>query len=127
VTVRQPDIVILEGLNVLQTGVGVDNPIFVSDYFDFSIYVDADEEHIKRWYVNRFLTLRRTAFRDPASYFHRYANLSDEEAVQKALSIWNEINGVNLQENILPTRTRAHLILEKGADHAVESVKLRKL
>ncbi len=127
VTVRQPNIVILEGLNVLQTGVGADNPVFVSDYFDFSIYVDADEEHIKRWYVNRFLTLRRTAFRDPASYFHRYANLSDEEAMQKALSIWNEINGVNLQENILPTRTRAHLILEKGADHAVESVKLRKL
>jgi type I pantothenate kinase len=127
VTVRQPDIMILEGLNVLQTGMGVDSPVFVSDYFDFSIYVDADEEHIKRWYVNRFLTLRRTTFRDPASYFHRYANLSDEEAVQKALSIWNEINGANLQENILPTRTRAHLILEKGADHAVESVKLRKL
>ncbi len=127
VKVRQPDIVIVEGLNVLQTGVGADNPVFVSDYFDFSIYVDADEEHIKRWYVNRFLTLRRTAFRDPASYFHRYANLSDKEAMQKALSIWEEINGLNLRENIQPTRTRAHLILEKGADHAVESVKLRKL
>lgn len=127
VKVRQPDIVIVEGLNVLQTGVGADNPVFVSDFFDFSIYVDADEEFIKRWYVNRFLTLRRTAFRDPASYFHRYANLSDEEAVQKALGIWEEINGLNLRENILPTRTRAHLILEKGADHAVESVKLRKL
>ncbi len=127
VKVRQPDIVIVEGLNVLQTGVGADNPVFVSDFFDFSIYVDADEEHVKRWYVNRFLTLRRTAFRDPASYFHRYANLSDAEAAQKALSIWEEINGLNLRENILPTRTRAHLILEKGADHAVESVKLRKL
>ena len=127
VKVRQPDIVIVEGLNVLQTGVGADNPVFVSDFFDFSIYVDADEEHVKRWYVNRFLTLRRTAFRDPASYFHRYANLSDDEAAQKALSIWEEINGLNLRENILPTRTRAHLILEKGADHAVESVKLRKL
>jgi type I pantothenate kinase len=127
VLVRQPDIVILEGLNVLQTGVGADNPIFVSDFFDFSIYVDADEEHIKRWYVNRFLTLRRTAFRDPASYFHRYANLSDAEAIGKALSIWEEINGLNLRENILPTRTRAHLILEKGADHAIQSVKLRKL
>jgi type I pantothenate kinase len=130
ITVRQPDIVILEGLNVLQTGVGSavhDAPIFVSDYFDFSIYVDADEEHVKHWYVERFLTLRRTAFRDPASYFHRYASLSDEEARATALRIWNEINGVNLRENILPTRTRAHLILEKGLDHAVRSVKLRKL
>ncbi len=129
-TVRQPDIVILEGLNVLQTGVGSavhDAPIFVSDYFDFSIYVDADEEHVKHWYVERFLTLRRTAFRDPASYFHRYAGLSDEEARATALRIWNEINGVNLRENILPTRTRAHLILEKGLDHSVRNVKLRKL
>ena len=129
-TVRQPDIVILEGLNVLQTGVGSavhDAPIFVSDYFDFSIYVDADEEHVKHWYVERFLTLRRTAFRDPASYFHRYASLSDEEARATALRIWNEINGVNLRENILPTRTRAHLILEKGLDHSVRNVKLRKL
>ncbi len=127
VKVQQPDIVIVEGLNVLQTGVGADNPVFVSDFFDFSIYVDADEEHIKQWYVKRFLTLRRTAFRDPASYFHRYANLSDKEAVRKALSIWEEINELNLRENIQPTRTRAQLILEKGADHAVENVKLRKL
>ncbi|MGE0133107.1 MAG: type I pantothenate kinase [Blastocatellales bacterium] len=129
-TVRKPDIMILEGLNVLQTGVGsAENysPIFVSDYFDFSIYVDADEEHVRHWYVERFLTLRRTAFRDPASYFRRYASLSDQEAREKALSIWNEINGVNLRENILPTRTRAHLILEKGADHSVRNVKLRKL
>jgi type I pantothenate kinase len=128
--VRKPDIIILEGLNVLQTGVGrAENytPVFVSDYFDFSIYVDADEEHIRQWYVERFLTLRRTAFRDPASYFHRYAVLSDEGAREKALSIWNEINAVNLKENILPTRTRAFLILEKGADHSVRSVKLRKL
>ncbi|HKE05910.1 MAG TPA: type I pantothenate kinase [Blastocatellia bacterium] len=128
--VRKPDIMILEGLNVLQTGVGrAENytPVFVSDYFDFSIYVDADEEHVRQWYVERFLTLRRTAFRDPASYFHRYAVLSDEEARERALSIWNEINGVNLIENILPTRTRAFLILEKGADHSVRNVKLRKL
>ncbi len=128
--VRKPDIMILEGLNVLQTGVGrAENysPVFVSDYFDFSIYVDADEEHVRHWYVERFLTLRRTAFRDPASYFHRYAVLSDEEAREKALSIWNEINAVNLRENILPTRTRAFLILEKGADHSVRNVKLRKL
>ena len=129
-TVRQPDIMIVEGLNVLQTGVGTaenESPVFVSDYFDFSIYVDADEEHIQQWYVDRFLMLRRTAFRDPGSYFHRYASLSDEEAVQKALSIWNEINGVNLRENILPTRTRAHLILEKSQDHSIRQVKLRKL
>jgi type I pantothenate kinase len=128
--VRQPDIMILEGLNVLHTGVGTaenDSPVFVSDYFDFSIYVDADEEHIQQWYVDRFLMLRRTAFRKPDSYFHRYAGLSDEEAVEKALSIWNEINGVNLRENILPTRTRAHLILEKSRDHAIRQVKLRKL
>lgn len=129
-TVRQPDIMIVEGLNVLQTGVGSaeqDSPIFVSDYFDFSLYVDADEEDIKRWYVDRFFTLRQTAFRNPASYFHRYASLTDDEAREKALSIWNEINGVNLRENILPTRTRAQLILEKGADHAVQQVRLRKL
>jgi len=128
--VRKPDIMILEGLNVLQTGVGrVENyaPVFVSDYFDFSIYVDADEEHIRQWYVERFGALRRTAFRDPASYFHRYAALSDEKARERALSIWIEINAVNLRENILPTRTRAFLILEKGADHSVRSVKLRKL
>jgi type I pantothenate kinase len=128
--VRKPDIMILEGLNVLQSGVGrAENymPVFVSDYFDFSIYVDADEEHIRQWYVERFFTLRRTAFRNPASYFHRYAALSDEGAKEKALSIWNEINAVNLRENILPTRTRAFLILEKGADHSVRSVKLRKL
>jgi type I pantothenate kinase len=128
--VRKPDIMILEGLNVLQSGVGkaeTNDPVFVSDYFDFSIYVDAQEEHIRQWYIERFLTLRRTAFRNPASYFHRYAGLSDEEAREKALSIWNEINGVNLKENILPTRSRAHLILDKGADHSVQNVRLRKL
>jgi type I pantothenate kinase len=128
--VRKPDVMILEGLNVLQSGVGraeTNDPVFVSDYFDFSIYVDAQEEHIRQWYVERFLTLRRTAFRNPASYFHRYAGLSDDEAREKALSIWNEINGVNLKENILPTRSRAHLILEKGPDHSVQNVRLRKL
>ncbi len=128
--VRQPDIMILEGLNVLQTGVGSADysyQVFVSDYFDFSLYVDAEEEDIERWYVERFLTLRRTAFRDPASYFHRYADLTVEESRQKAIKIWNEINGVNLRENILPTRTRAHLILEKGPDHSIRQVWLRKL
>ncbi len=129
-TFHQPDIMIVEGLNVLQTGVGSAeqaSPVFVSDYFDFSIYVDADEEHAKHWYVERFLTLRRTAFRDPVSYFHRYARLSDTEARQTALKIWEEINGPNLRENILPTRNRAHLILEKGLDHSIQQVKLRKL
>ncbi len=128
-TVRQPDVIILEGLNVLQTGMGRGNraPVFVSDYFDFSIYVDADEQHIKEWYVDRFFALRRTAFRDPASYFHRYATLTDEDARETALRIWNEINGLNLKENILPTRSRADLILEKGPDHSIERVRLRKL
>jgi type I pantothenate kinase len=127
--VRKPDIMILEGLNVLQTGVGSADrsPVFVSDYFDFSIYVDADERHIRQWYIDRFLTLRRTAFQDPASYFHRYSKLSDDEARGTASKIWNEINGVNLKENILPTRSRADLILEKGPDHLVRRVRLRKL
>ncbi|HKX30212.1 MAG TPA: type I pantothenate kinase [Blastocatellia bacterium] len=127
--VRRPDIMILEGLNVLQTGIGSadHSPVFVSDYFDFSIFVDAEERHVKKWYVDRFLTLRRTAFLDPASFFHRYASLSDKEARETALKIWVEINGLNLRENILPTRSRAHLILEKGPDHAIQGVKLRKL
>ena len=134
--VRQPDIMIIEGLNVLQvrdfTAVslpvpGLNYSAFVSDFFDFSIYVDADEEHIRDWYVDRFLTLRRTAFRDPLSYFNRYANLPDEEARFTALSIWEEINGANLRENILPTRGRARLILEKGSNHSVSQVHLRKL
>lgn len=128
VRVAQPDIVIVEGLNVLQTGVAEgDAPVFVSDYFDFSIYVDADVEHIKRWYVERFFTLRETAFRDPASYFHRFAQLSDAEAEETATSIWTSINEANLVENILPTRGRADLVLRKGEDHRIESVRLRRL
>jgi len=128
-TVRQPHIVIVEGLNVLQTRDGRKTPprTFVSDFFDFSIYVDAKEEHVKQWYVDRFLKLRETVFRDPRSYFHRYAKLSDKEARQTALQIWTDINGLNLRENILPTRERAHLILEKAADHTVTGVKLRKI
>jgi type I pantothenate kinase len=128
--VDQPDIVIVEGLNVLQPAKlpkdGEAIP-FVSDFFDFSIYIDATEELVESWYVERFLRLRQTAFRDPASYFHRYATLSEEEARETGLSIWRTINLVNLQENILPTRQRADLILHKGADHAVERVALRKL
>ncbi len=128
--VRRPDIVIVEGLNVLQTSDGRSRTpprLFVSDFFDFTIYVDADPEHIERWYVERFLTLRETVFRDKASYFHRYAALTTDEAEETAHQIWREINGINLRENIEPTRERAHLILEKGADHAVERVRLRKL
>lgn len=129
-TVDQTDIVIVEGLNVLQPATlprdGEAIP-FVSDFFDFSIYIDAAEALVEAWYVERFLRLRQTAFRDPASYFHRYSTLSESEARETALSIWRSINLVNLKENILPTRQRADLILRKGEDHAVESVSLRKL
>jgi type I pantothenate kinase len=121
--VRRPQIVILEGLNVLQGG---GTGTYVSDYFDFSMYVDADAGHIGEWYLDRFLTLRDTAFRDEESYFHRYSSLNDEVALEEGRRIWREINEVNLSENILPTRERATLILHKGADHAVEHVQLRR-
>ena len=124
--IRRPDIVIVEGLNVLQTGTGR-APMFVSDFFDFSMYVDAHEADIEQWYVERFLTLHDTVFRDPSSYFHRYADLSRAEATDVARGVWQTINLVNLRENVLPTRERAYLILEKGRDHAVRRVKLRKL
>ncbi len=128
--VDQPDIVIIEGLNILQSGSTNPNPnarIFVSDFFDFSIYVDAREEVIYQWYENRLLTFRESAFKDPSSYFHHYASLSVEETRRTATEIWRTINGKNLVENILPTRERADLILYKGPDHSVQSVKLRKL
>ncbi len=99
----------------------------MSDYFDFSIYVDAEIEHIKRWYIERFLTLRETSFRDPRSYFRRYGDLSDDEAVRTATDIWTRINEKNLIENILPTRERADLIVVKGPDHDMSEVRLRKL
>jgi type I pantothenate kinase len=124
--VRQPDIVIVEGLNVLQRG-DSDQVLVVSDFFDFSIYVDADEDQIREWFLNRFLKLRETAFRDPTSYFHRFTTLSDDDAVAVATDIWATINGVNLKENIVGTRERAHLVLEKGPEHRVERVRLRKL
>ena len=101
--------------------------MFVSDFFDFSIYVDANEADIEQWYVDRFLTLRNTVFRNPASYFHRYVDLEPDEAADTARRIWKTINLVNLRENVLPTRERAHLILEKGRDHAVRRVRLRRL
>lgn len=130
VEVDRPDILIVEGLNVLQTGRlpkdGKAIP-FVSDFFDFSVYLDADEDVLRAWYVDRFLTLRGTAFRDPKSYFHRYSQLSDQEAADTATSIWQRINLVNLNENILPTRQRADLILKKGGNHMVAEVALRKL
>jgi type I pantothenate kinase len=128
--VSRPDILIVEGLNVLQTGRlpkdGKAIP-FVSDFFDFSVYLDAGEDVLRGWYVDRFLTLRGTAFRDPKSYFHRYSKLSDAEAAATATSIWERINLINLHENILPTRPRADLILKKGESHMVEEVALRKL
>ncbi len=130
VDVNQPDILIVEGLNVLQTGRlprdGKAVPV-VSDFFDFSVYLDADEPVLRDWYVSRFLSLRSTAFADPRSYFHRYAVLSDEEAIATALSIWERTNLANLEDNILPTRPRATLILKKGPDHVVETVALRRL
>jgi type I pantothenate kinase len=127
-TVRQPDIVIVEGLNVLQTGGrggGKAPAMFVSDFFDFTIYVDANETDIEQWYIQRFKTLRETVFQNPSSYFHRYAALTPEKAEATARRIWQTINLVNLRENVLPTRERAHLVLEKGRDHAVRRVRLR--
>lgn len=127
-TVRQPDIAIVEGLNVLQAPTERGgSQVFASDFFDFTIYVDAEEGDIRRWYVERFLRLRDTVFQDPQSYFHRYASLNEGEARETAIGIWTTINEVNLRENIAPTRLRAHLILRKGATHAVEQVLLRRL
>ena len=130
IEIDRPDILIVEGVNVLQTGRlprdGKAVPV-VSDFFDFSVYIDADEPVLRDWYVRRFLALRDTAFTDPRSYFHRYALLSDEEATATALAIWERTNLANLEDNILPTRPRATLILKKGADHVVETVALRRL
>ncbi|MGP4019910.1 type I pantothenate kinase [Saccharopolyspora sp. 5N708] len=121
--VRKPDILIIEGLNVLQPGPS----LTVSDLFDFSIYVDAHTEHIARWYADRFLTLRSTAFADPDSHFHHFAELSDDEARAEADHLWRTINEPNLVENILPTRPRATLVLRKDIDHSINRVRLRKL
>ena len=130
VEIDRPDVLIVEGLNVLQAGrqtrEGKVVP-YVSDFFNFSVYIDADEQLLQKWYVQRFLAFRDTAFLDPKSYFRRYATLSDEEATQTALGIWTSINGRNLHENILPTRPRATPILKKGPDHAIENVSLRRL
>ena len=130
IVVDRPDILILEGLNVLQpSDLPKDGKAipFVSDFFDFSIYLDADEAALKRWYVERFMHLKDTRFRDPRSYFRKYAELSDAEAEAVAAGLWERINLVNLRENILPTRPRAHLILRKDAEHAMVEVALRRL
>jgi type I pantothenate kinase len=130
IEIDRPDILIVEGVNVLQTGRlprdGKAVPV-VSDFFDFSVYIDAEEPVLREWYVRRFLALRHTAFLDPRSYFHRYSLLSDDEAAATALAIWERTNRANLEDNILPTRPRATLILKKGADHVVETVALRRL
>lgn len=130
VVIRRPDIVIIEGLNVLQPARARDDGrtgLAVSDFFDFSVYVDAGTSDIRRWYVDRFLRLRETAFRDTGSYFAKYADLTTAEATAEAGRIWDSINGPNLIENVLPTRSRATLVLRKGKDHSVRYVRLRKL
>jgi type I pantothenate kinase len=130
ITVNRPDILIVEGLNVLQPAIlpkGGEAIPFVSDFFDFSIYIHAEPKTIEDWYVTRFIRLRETAFQHPDAYFHRYASLSDEEARKTAIGIWRQINLKNLQDNILPTRQRADLILNKGGDHLIDTVWLRKL
>lgn len=123
ITVRQPDILIVEGLNVLQTG----PTLMVSDLFDFSVYVDARTEDIEKWYIDRFLQLRHTAFRRPGAHFSHYADMADEESISVARELWQSINLPNLVENILPTRVRASLVLKKGSDHLVERVRMRKI
>lgn len=124
-----PDVLIIEGLNVLQSGMNYPHEphrVFISDFLDFSLYVDADSQQIKEWYINRFMKFREGAFTKPGSYFSHYTKLSNQAALDKAEGIWSSINGLNLEKNILPTRERAHLILRKGADHMVEEVLLRK-
>ena len=124
-----PDVLIIEGLNVLQSGMNYPHEphrVFISDFLDFSLYVDADSRQIKEWYINRFMKFREGAFTKPGSYFSHYTKLSNQAALDKAEAIWSSINGLNLEKNILPTRERAHLILRKGADHMVEEVLLRK-
>lgn len=127
--IEHPDILILEGLNVLQSGMDYPHDphrVFVSDFVDFSIYVDAEEDQLQAWYINRFLKFREGAFSDPDSYFHHYSQLPESEAIAIATGLWKEINGLNLRQNILPTRERASLIMTKGSNHAIESVRLRK-
>ena len=127
IVVRRPDVLIVEGLNVLQPAIGGQNRLAVSDLFDFSVYVDARTRDIATWYEERFLKLQRGAFANPKSYFHRFASLTEDEARSRARQIWGSINEPNLRENIRPTRSRAKLVLRKGTEHTVSSVLLRKL
>lgn len=128
IEVRQPEVLILEGLNLLQPPMpGAHAPLVVSDFFDFSIYVHAQPEDVKSWYIQRFLQLRQTAFSKPESYFHRYASLTDEEAIAEASSIWDNINAPNLLANIAPTRGRATLVLTKDSAHRIQRIRLRKI
>ncbi len=127
ITVTNPDILIVEGLNVLQPAPSGRGDLAVSDFFDFSVYVDADESDIRDWYVARFMALRDTAFREPTSFFRAYAELSDEEAVAQANEVWDAINKPNLIENIEPTRERATAILRKGSDHVISEVRIRRI
>lgn len=127
ITVTNPDILIVEGLNVLQPAPSGRGDLAVSDFFDFSVYVDADESDIRDWYVARFMALRDTAFREPTSFFRAYAELSDEEAVAQANEVWDAINKPNLIENIEPTRERATAILRKGSDHVISEVWIRRI
>ncbi|EHT4943446.1 Pantothenate kinase [Vibrio vulnificus] len=127
--VDRPDVLIIEGLNVLQSGMDYPHDphrVFVSDFLDFSIYVDAESNTIEQWYVERFLKFRKGAFTQPGSYFSHYTQLSEQQAIEKAQQIWRDINGINLTENILPTKERAQLILRKGQNHLVEEILLRK-
>lgn len=127
--VNAPDILIIEGLNVLQSGMDYPHAphrVFISDFLDFSIFVDAPTHLIEKWYIDRFMKFRDSAFKKPGSYFSHYTELSEKQSVDKAKDIWYTINGKNLQENILPTRGRAQLILQKGANHTVEEILLRK-
>ena len=128
--IDHPDILIFEGINVLQSSDLVQDGVavpFVSDYFDFSIFIDAKKEYAEEWYLKRFMQLRDTAFRDSESFFHKYSKYSDEDALKYAQSLWNDINLINLRENILPTRPRANLVLRKGSNHLIKQVALRKL
>jgi len=127
--VDQPDVLIVEGLNVLQASATArgEPKLFVSDFFDFSVYVDVAEEVVKQWYISRFLTFRDSVFKKPDAYFAHFADLSEAEAINTASEIWDTINLVNLRDNIYPTRRRADLILHKAEDHSIDKVLLRKL
>ncbi|MFY2509847.1 type I pantothenate kinase [Vibrio pectenicida] len=127
--VDRPDVLIIEGLNVLQSGMDYQHDphrVFVSDFLDFSLYVDAESNVIEQWYVERFLNFRLGAFTEPGSFFSHYTKLSEQEATEEAHHVWRSINGINLRENIFPTKGRAQLILKKGQDHTVEEILLRK-